>query len=134
MLELRSSPVPAFQASLAKLEQGPPRVHAPAPFFLYSSILLINRFSAASSSSCGSRRGGRMPEKTKSVSSVSTLMPRMGLTGMPAKTAALHAGEDGSLTCRRRRQPYMRGIFLSRPLYLLFIIRQRGGRKVRQAV
>ena len=33
-----------------------------------------------------------MPEKTKSVSSVSTLMPRMGLTGRPARTAALHAG------------------------------------------
>ena len=46
-----------------------------------------------------------MPEKSKSVSSASTLMPRMGLTGMPARTAALHAGH----------------FFLSRPLYLLFI-------------
>ena len=36
LLELRSSLVPAFHASLAKLEQGLPRVQVSSPFFLYS--------------------------------------------------------------------------------------------------
>ncbi len=35
ILELMSSLVPAFHASLAKLEQGPPSVQASYPFFLY---------------------------------------------------------------------------------------------------
>ena len=41
LLELRSSLVPAFHASLAKLEQGLPRIQVSSPFFYIHNFCLL---------------------------------------------------------------------------------------------